>query len=164
MKPSNYTTKQVAQRANVADNTVRNYIKEYPDFFSEAAHGRNGPRLFNHADLETVCTIAALRKSGMLPGDIAEHVRQQEAPPVIDVAATPAQIPLQEAANALQTRGDGALALQAGFNALQQRVEAVERTQALLLKTALWWGVLLGAIAALAVGSFILWLLYLFGG
>jgi DNA-binding transcriptional MerR regulator len=145
------TVSQVARIAHTAANTVRNYARDYPDLFSEGARGLQGDRIFNQGDVEVVCSIVALKNSGLTLAEAVERLRSQEAPPVIDVAATPVQQP----ANALQ-------APQASL-ALLSRIEAIERRQELLLRHGVLWGVLLGAIATLAVVGFLVWVLYLFG-
>jgi hypothetical protein len=98
-----------------------------------------------------VCSLVALKNSGLTLNEAVERLRGSGAPPVIDVAATPVQQP----ANALQ-------APQAPL-ALLSRIEAIERRQELLLRAAALWGALLGAIAALVLGGFVLWVLYLAG-
>jgi hypothetical protein len=44
---------------------------------------------------------------------------------------------------------------------LQRQIDAIRHTQTVLLRAAVLWGVVLGAIGALAVGGFVLWLLWL---
>jgi DNA-binding transcriptional MerR regulator len=145
------TVTQVARIANVAANTVRNYARDYPDLFSEGATKLQGTRIFNEDDIEVVCSLVALKNSGLTLNEAVERLRGSGAPPVIDVAATPVQQP----ANALQ-------APHAPL-ALLSRIEAIERRQELLLRAAALWGALLGAIAALVLGGFVLWVLYLAG-
>lgn len=116
-----YTTHQVAQRANIADNTVRHYVRDFPDLVSPAARGENGARLFSEEDLQTICSLAALKRSGMPLSEAAERIRNQEVPPVVDVNVRDT---LQPPANALQVAEDNATSLQLAFNALQAYREA----------------------------------------
>ena len=47
---------------------------------------------------------------------------------------------------------------------MERRLEAVERSQRLLLRVAVLGGALWGAIAALGFAGFVLWAIWLFGG
>jgi hypothetical protein len=65
--------------------------------------------------------VAALRRSGVPPAEIPERLRDNSVPPVIDVAQTALQLPQ----DSLQSNENMGLAL---YNALQSRLEAVERS------------------------------------
>jgi DNA-binding transcriptional MerR regulator len=121
------TTAQVAKRANIAHNTVRNYAKEYSELVSPDARGENGERRFSDEDAETICTIAALRKSGVPPSEVVERIRNQEVPPVVDVDVTLPQNTLQEPSEIPQNAPEASYALQVVSNTLQARLEAIER-------------------------------------
>jgi DNA-binding transcriptional MerR regulator len=118
---------QVAKKANVSVNSVRNWSREYADLLSLEARGENGPRLFSEEDAETICTIAALRKSGVPPTEIADRISNQDVPPIVDAIPEPLQSTLQEPTTALQMLQDAPLALHVAHNALQSRVESLER-------------------------------------
>lgn len=120
------TPAQVAQRANVHVNTVRNYSTDYADLLSPAARGTNGPRLYSDNDVETICAIAALRKSGVPPADVVAHL---QARPVIDVEATAPQESPQTAYNALQAPPLALSGTRDAYNALQARLEAMQRAE-----------------------------------
>lgn len=158
------TTQQVAERANIHVNTVRKYSSQYAALLSPGARGGDGARLFSEQDVEILCTIAALRRTGMHPSAIVEQLQADAAPPVIDVAPTQAT----QSPHAAPTDATHALAVLSiqhdTYMALQRRIEAVERNQHTLLRAATLWGVLLGAIGALAVGAFYFWVLWLLGG
>jgi DNA-binding transcriptional MerR regulator len=118
---------QVAKKANVSVNSVRNWSREYGELVSPAARGEDGVRLFNEADVEVICTIAALRKSGVPPSEIADRIRNQDAPSVVDVMPEPPTQSLQDPANSLQTGAESSLALQLVQSTLQSRLEGIER-------------------------------------
>lgn len=149
------TVSQVAKKARVAPNTVRNHVRDYPDLFSEAARGLKGNRLFNGDDVEALCNLVALKDSGMPLAEAAARLRSQEAPSVIDVAATS----MQEASSQ-NTALDAPLALLLVQSDLQRQITALRRSQTILLRAAVLWGALWGAVAALAAGAFFLWVLW----
>ncbi len=152
------TPTQVAKLANVSVNTVRNYGRDFAELLSLDARGENGPRLYNDSDVETICTIAALRNSGVPVAEIAERIRNQEVPPVIDMAAT---APLQEPPTELQAPSETAFALQAVQSSLQTRLEAVERRLEGRAKQAEWYAWLNGVTFGLALATVLLVLLWL---
>jgi DNA-binding transcriptional MerR regulator len=127
------TVTQVAAKADIALNTVRNYAKAYPDLFSEDARGLKGNRLFNDDDVEVICTLVALKASGMALDDAAERLRSQSAPSIVDVGATP----LQQASTNAQEAQEGAITVQAvlsnheaQFVQLRGEIEALRTRQA----------------------------------
>lgn len=149
------TPTQVARRANVSVQSVRNWTNDYAEFLSPAARGETGTRLFDNEDVDTLCTIAALRKSGVPPAEVAARLRSG-APTVIDAEPQAApQKPTDAPHDAIMSHQVQSM--------LVARLEAVERTQAVLLRAAVLWGALLGAIVALAAAGFVLWVLYLVG-
>src|SRR5688572_10873798 len=79
MEGGMYTPIQVARLANIHDNTVRKWAGEYADLLSAQTTGR---RLFTDEDVEVFRAIAALRKSGVPPGEVAERIRSQQLPVV----------------------------------------------------------------------------------
>lgn len=125
------TPTEVARKANVSVQTVRNYTREYADLLSPTARGEVGTRLFSDEDVEVFCTIAALRKSGVPPGEIAQRIRDNEAPPIIDV--TPQAKP-QEATEGPQTAIEATPSPQAQPTSLEVRVVAVETVNDMILK------------------------------
>lgn len=125
------TPTEVARKANVSVQTVRNYTREYANLLSPGARGEVGTRLFSDEDVEVFCTIAALRKSGVPPGEIAQRIRNNEAPPIIDV--TPQATP-QEATGSPQAALEATPSLQAQPTSLEVRVVAVETVNDMILK------------------------------
>jgi DNA-binding transcriptional MerR regulator len=153
------TPAAVARLANIHPNTVRKYSEQYGALLSARARGEHGDRLYNDEDVATIRTIAALRSSGVPPGEVLARIQAGDAPTVIDVEPQPST-PLHNPTQPLH--GDVApLAVHMAYMSLQSRIEAVERNQARLLSEALRWGMVLGAIGALVAGAFVLWLLYL---
>lgn len=144
------TVSQVARQADIAPNTVRGYVKKFPDLFSEAATPLQGERRFNSDDVATICSLSALKNSGMPLTEAAERLRSQEAPAMIDAVATPLQAPASP-----QTALDAPQAPIVVYADLQARIEAIERRQDVLLRAAALWGALWGAVAALAFAAFV---------
>lgn len=122
-----YTPIQVARRANVVVQSIRNWSRDYAEFLSPGARGEAGPRLYSDEDVSVLCAVAALRKSGVARAEVVARLRE-EVPGVVDVVvervveeATPQPT---QATNAGQGE---ALALYAAQSSLQSRVEALER-------------------------------------
>ena len=130
-----FTPAQVAKRANLHSNTVRNYSRDYAELLSLGARGEAGPRLYTDEDVDTICTIAALRKSGMLPAAIVERIHADPAPPVVDVE--PTQSP-QTGYNALKAPEVAPTSLQAPYNTLQRDYVALQRRYETHLQHQLW--------------------------
>lgn len=148
------STRELSKIAGVAEQTVRNWTREYGDLFSPPARGDNGPRLFSDEDVQVFCSIASLRRDGVPPAEIVERLSRGD----VYIEATP------NSPQATPTPTDGPQAALVALSGVQARLDALERHQATLLRAAALWGALLGAIAALVVGSFVLWVLYLWGG
>ncbi len=115
-----FTPAQVAAKAHVSPQSVRNWGKEYSEFLSPQASGEHGPRLFNDADLDVLLAIASLRRSGVPPAEIPQRLRDNTVPPVIDMVQTALQAPQESA----QSTENMSVVL---YNALQSRFEAIER-------------------------------------
>lgn len=113
-----YTPAQVAKRANIHPNTVRKWASEYAALLSPQT---TGARLFSDEDVQIFCTIAALRRSGMPPADVAASIRDK-APTVVDVAPN-----AQDAPQATQAYVEPLSSTLVPYIALQSRVEALER-------------------------------------
>lgn len=134
------TPAQVAKLANAHPNSVRKWSADYAEFLSPAASGEHGPRLYTEQDVETIRTIAALRNSNVPPAEVAQRLRNQDVPPVIEVEPTqpytpplhePTQTP-HEPTTALQGYMDTSTALHAVTTALQAHSEATQRRIATL--------------------------------
>lgn len=119
-----HTPIQVARRANVAVQSIRNWSRDYAEFLSPGARGETGPRLYSDEDMSVLCAVAALRKSGVNRAEVVARLRE-ETPGVVDVQPTPTATPLPTEGQ--KTRLDDALALYAVQSSLQSRVEALER-------------------------------------
>lgn len=132
-----YTTLQVAQTAHISVQSVRNWTRDYADLLSPEGRGESGVRQFSQEDLQLICTIASLRKSGVPASEIRNSLSQAQ-PPVIDVApnATPQQPPTtaQEA-----PQGVSPLTLvQSSMDQQQRLTEARVRALERQLNRSLW--------------------------
>jgi DNA-binding transcriptional MerR regulator len=112
-----YTPSQVAKRANVHPNSIRNWTRDHADLLSTGARGEAGPRLYTDEDADILCAIAALRKSGVASAEVGEHLRQRT---VIDVTA-------QDAPQALQMPTVIQSSVPEVYNALHARLDSLER-------------------------------------
>jgi DNA-binding transcriptional MerR regulator len=148
------TTRQLSKIANVAEQTVRNYTREYSTLLSPAARGEDGPRVFSDEDVQVFCSIASLRREGVPPAEVIARLQRGD----VYIEATP------NSPQATPSHTEGPQAALVALSNVQTRLSALERHQATLLKAAALWGALLGGIAALAAGGFVLWLMFLFGG
>lgn len=146
------TPSQVARRANVSSQTIRNYSRDYAELLSPSANGSDGPRLFTDDDVNTLCSIAALRKSGVPPGDVAERIRNGQMPPVIDVALNAPSNDVQEGQ---KTGQNDVFALQLVQSSLNDRLNAIERRLEGQDRNAIWWargeGILIGMVAMMGL-------------
>lgn len=153
------TPAQVARKANVTAQSIRNYSRDYADLLSPAARGDDGPRLYTDKDVDTLCTIAALRKSGVPPHEVAGRVRNGDAPPIVDVVAN---APLNDPQEALKAGQEASFAIQIVQSTLNARFEAIERRFEARERGALWWawgqGIWLGMVLMGAI-FFAMWLL-----
>lgn len=145
-----YTPIQVARRANVAVQSIRNWSNDYAEFLSPAARGEAGPRIYSDEDMSVLCAVAALRKSGVRRDEIMQRLRE-EVPGVVDVVLESTVGPAVEdatlqATQSLQTEPQTALALYS----LQSRVEALER-HAERQVDRLVTGIILGAALTLLI-------------
>lgn len=148
-----HTTKEMAELADISESSIRNYTHTYKALLSPAARGEAGNRLFTDEDVRVLCAVAALRRAHVPPAEIIERLQQGDV--YIEPQQAPAQAPSpQEALQAPQ------MALQVP-SSIAARFEAIERRQDVLLRAAVLWGALLGAIAALVAGGFVLWVLWL---
>lgn len=139
---------QAAKRANVSVQSIRNWTRDYADLLSPSARGEAGPRLFTDEDVEILCTIAALRKSGVSPSEVAERIRSGAPSPIIEIEPPqPTESP-QEPINA-------PLAEYLAYNGLQSRLEAVER-RIEARNSEFVTGVIVGAMVVLVVVALVL--------
>lgn len=150
------TTRQVAELAKISEQSARNYTRQYGELLSPAARGETGPRLFNDEDVQVFCAIADLRRENVPQAEIIERLRRGDI--FVDV---PPQHEPQQATTSQNTALDASQALPLAITAMRREIDALRRTQTILLKAAVLWGVVLGAIGALSVGAFVLWLLWL---
>lgn len=147
------TTRQMAEIAGVSEQTARNYSRVYAELLSPQARGATGPRLFSDQDVQVFCSIAAMRRGNIPPQEIIERIKDGD---VFVDHTTP-----QQATQSPQTALEATQTSIVVYADLQRRIEAVERRQDVLLRAAVLWGALWGAIAALVAGGFVLWLLWL---
>lgn len=160
------TTRQVAELAKVSEQTARNYTRWYGELLSPAARGEIGPRLFDDEDVRIFCAIADLRRDNVPQAEILARLRRGDI--YVDhntpQHATSESQSQKTALEATQTIWLVRLDLEHQISSLRRSYEIMERNQNSLLRAALLWGALWGAIAALAFGAFVLWLLWLVVG
>jgi DNA-binding transcriptional MerR regulator len=126
------TPSQVAKRANVSGQTIRNYSSEYAELLSPTASVKNGTRLYTDEDVQILCAIAELRKAGIPPGEIVARL-QSDIPTIVDVDSNE---PIKDPQEPLETVQEALLApqmllptLNARFEAIERQIEAQERRQ-----------------------------------
>lgn len=118
------TPAQVARLANVTPQTIRNYTREYAHLLSPQASGKAGPRLFTDEDVRVLCTIADLRKSGVPPHEIANHLRE-DAPTIIDM--TPQSPQNADFSPDLPALVESVMV--ARFDAMQKQIDGLRKAQ-----------------------------------
>jgi DNA-binding transcriptional MerR regulator len=150
------TPTQVAKQANVTAQTIRNYSTDYGALLSPSARGDAGPRLYSDEDVQILCTIAALRKSGIPPAEIAERIHNETAPSVIDLTpnavSNAPQNGLKEGRSDVVSPQMVLSTINGRFEAIERRIEARERQAHLwTLGTGVWIGMVLMAAIFFAV-------------
>jgi DNA-binding transcriptional MerR regulator len=154
-----HTPAQVAKVIGISVQAVRDWSRQYAPLLSPQARGAQGARLFDDNDVATLRTIAGLRRSGLRAEEIIRRVQDGEIPPIVDIAheSTP-----QQATETPQTPTDAPLALHIAHSALQSRIDAVERSVALLEQRqaarvdALVTGIVIGGAVVLIVVALVL--------
>lgn len=122
------TPAEVARKANVTAQSIRNYSRDYADFLSPGARGEDGPRLYTDEDVEVLCAIAALRKSGVPPAEVVTRLRNGTVPLVVDAEPEAAFSPPGQTLNAVTERAEEPITPpQMAYMMLQSRIEALER-------------------------------------
>lgn len=153
------TPAQVAKRANITAQSVRNYSRDYADLLSPGASGEAGPRLYTDEDVRILCTIAALRKAGVPHEEIVARMEREDVPPIVDVTPQSPQNSVVEGLKAPSNDPSNLvtsyqMALNARFEGIERRMNAVNRQRDLLLiGTGVWIGIM-------ATG-FLIWVLWL---
>jgi len=148
----------MAEIAGVSEQTARNYSRVYAELFSLQARGETGPRLFNDTDIQIFCSIATLRRENIPPQEVIERIKRGD----VYIDNTTPQQTTPSAPQATQTALEATQGSIAVYSDMQRRIEAIERHQHVLLRAAVLWGALWGAVAALAVATFVLWAIWLF--
>ena len=115
---------QVAKTLGISVQSVRDWTRQYAPILSPQARGENGPRLFDDNDLNTMRTIAGLRRSGLRADEIIQRVQHGSIPPIVDVAH---ESPQQQPTETPQTATEAPLALYALQSSLDKRIDALER-------------------------------------
>lgn len=144
----------MAKIAGLSEQSIRNYSRDYAELLSPQARGQAGARLFDDADIQTLITIASLRREGIPQAEVIARLRAGDI--VVDTTPTP-----QQTTPSPQEAPHATFALQVAQSSLQRQIDELRGTQRLLLRAAVLWGALLGAIAALVAGGFVLWVLWL---
>jgi DNA-binding transcriptional MerR regulator len=117
------TPSQVAKKANVSGQTIRNYSSEYAELLSPTASVKNGTRLYTDEDVQTLCAIAELRKAGIPPDEIVARL-QSDIPTIVDVDSNE---PLKDAVEPPKSSQEALLAPQMVLSTINDRFEAIER-------------------------------------
>lgn len=143
---------QVAKRANVTAQTIRNYSSDYGALLSPAARGEDGPRLYSDEDVAVLCAIAALRKSGVPPAEVMERIQNEAAPSVIDL--TP-NVPSIQPQKALKEERSDIVSPQMVLSTINGRFEVLERRIEARERQTFWWtlgmGVWIGMVLMAAI-------------
>lgn len=153
------TTRQLAKIAKVAEQTVRNYTREYAELLSPQARGDVGPRLFSDEDVRIFCSIATLRKEGVPTAEVVERIQRGDV--YIDLATPTPHQTTPNAPQATQTAPEAPQALMLVRSDLQRQINEIKRTQATLMTAYLLWGGLWGVVVGLAIAALYSWILYL---
>lgn len=153
------TPTQVARKANVSSQSIRNYSADYADLLSSTASRSDGPRLYTDEDASILCVIADLRKSGMPRAEIIDRIQNGDAPPIVEAVAN---APSNEAQEAQKTGQDATLAVQTVLSTLNARFEAIERRFEARDRQAMWWTLGMGIWLGIVFSGLVLvvvWLL-----
>lgn len=137
------TPTQVAKKANVSAQSIRNYSTEYADLLSKTASRTHGPRLYTDEDVQVLCTIAYLRRAGVPRDEIAERIHNEEVPPLIEVSANApsplrAGTPSTEPQQPLKTASNEALVVHVALSTMQRQIDALQRQQRSQARQMLW--------------------------
>lgn len=162
MPPERYTPTQAARHASVSPNTVRQWAKEYREFFSEYANPATGEsRAFTPGDVAILQAIAQLRINGLSHEDVKQRLRQQPPPALQDATGVPesrveASTSLAVPTDAIQTflaHSGAKLDDVAGqLEKVDRRLERVESQRTLI------WVALAGVALGAGLVSVIVWL------
>lgn len=136
---------------------MRNYSYDYAELLSPQARGGAGSRLFSDADVQVLVTVANLRREDVPRAEIIERIKHGDI--VVDSAPSPHQ-----AAPSPQEGQHAPLVAQMALSSMQHQINAIQRHQATLLRAAVLWGALWGAVAALAFAAFVVYVLWLVAG
>lgn len=118
-----FTPSQVAKKANVSGQTIRNYSSEYAELLSPTASVENGPRLYTDEDVQTLCAIAELRRARIPPNEIVDRL-QSGIPTIVDVESND---PIKEPQEPLKAGQEALLIPQMVLSSLQARFEGHDR-------------------------------------
>lgn len=71
-----YRPSDVARLVDVSASTIRNWTRDYAEFFTESARGESGERLYTDQDVSVVKYVAQLRQDRMSRKAILLHLRE----------------------------------------------------------------------------------------
>lgn len=147
------TTRQLAKIAGISESSVRNYTRDYADLLSPQGRGDAGSRLFSDADVQTLCTIATLRKEEVPRAEIIERIQRGDI--AIDPTASPQQATTSPSAPLATVEVQAIIA--GRFRAIERRLDAKEHSDMLWhIGTGFWLGIVFC--------GFVLWVLWLVVG
>lgn len=153
----------LATQLGVVPNTIRNYCKRYAPYLSAGANPPAGrERLFTTRDLNVLTYINVAVNEGVQHDELtvqlaAKTFNDGEADVVVGMVEV---MPAKVAPSPQEGQGD-ALAVHAALSTMQAQINAIQRTQTTLLRAAVLWGALWGAIGALTFAGFVVWVLWL---
>lgn len=154
---------EIAKTFGVDPNTVRNWCERYAEYLSDAAKPpTGGVRLFSSRDFTVLSFVNSALNGGMIHDEIAMKMAETsfnagESDIIlsyIDIPPPQTKITTQETQYVVIELPSTAIAR---FEAIERRLDARDRSIML-------WGALWGAIAALGLGAFVLWVLWLVVG
>ena len=110
-----YTVGQTAKILGMSNTSVRNYSKWFSEFFSDAAVPEPGnPRIFDHADITTLATVARLKRQQLDDEAIIATLASGERDPVTIPEDKPPQ-PEEEPQERTQSTNELTLRLSASL-------------------------------------------------
>jgi len=127
------TTRQLAKIADVAEQTVRNYTRDYAELLSPQARGDVGARLFSDEDVRVFCSIATLRKENVPPAEVIRRIQNGDT--YID--AKPQQATPNEPQGA-QAASSAPQAIIISPRSIQTLVDVLRRSEQQSHKQLLW--------------------------
>lgn len=154
---------EIAKLLDVDPNTIRNWCKRYAPYLSPTANPPTGnDRYLSARDYNVLAYIQSAVNGGLNHHELVVKLGEMsfndgEADIIIGLSEV---LPPQAYPTPQEGRSD-ALMVQEALSTMRGQIEALRRTQQVLLSEALRWGMLLGSIVTLAAAAFLVWVLWL---